>query len=295
MGQPEEPDHQIKTAGGQGSPADPGLLGPQSITWRVLGHPMSLVGGMRALMIQALHPLAMAGVAQHSDYERRGLDRLRRTAYYVTATAFGDTATAHAAVARVRRVHRRIHGIDPVTGKPYSAADPDTQIWVHCTEWHSILAAYRAFGGRLTAQQQDQFLAEGVVIGSLLDAPPERIPSSLREYRDYFAGVRPQLCVSEHTRKALNFILDPPVHRQTLHLQAPMRLFAQAALALIPRHLRTLAGLDRPAWQDALALAAVRPLSTALTLPGVRDLPRMVFGGDTHAIGIRARNLSRAS
>jgi uncharacterized protein (DUF2236 family) len=274
---------------------DQGLLGPQSITWRVLGHPMSLVGGMRALMIQALHPLAMAGVAQHSDYERRGLDRLRRTAYYVTATAFGDTATAHAAAERVRKVHRHIHGTDPVTGKPYSAADPDTQVWVHCTEWHSVLAAYRVLGGKLTTEEQDRYLAEGVVIGSLLGTPPERIPSSLAEYRDYFAAVRPQLCVSEHTRKALNFILNPPVHRETLHLQAPMRLFANAAVALIPRHLRTLAGLDRPTWQDALALAAVRPMATALTLPGVRDLPRVVFGGDTHAIGRRARSLSRAS
>lgn len=274
---------------------DHGLLGPRSVAWRVIGHPLSLVGGMRALMIQALHPLAMAGVAQHSDYEHRALDRLRGTAYYVTATAFGDTATAHAAAARVRKVHRRIHGTDPVTGKPYSAADPDIQIWVHCTEWHSLLAAYRTFGGRLTAGEVDRYLAEGVVIGSLLDTPAARIPASLADYRAYFADVRPQLCISEHARKAINFVIDPPVQRQTLHLQAPMRLFAAAAVAIIPAYLRRMAGLTRPAWQDALALAAVRPFATALTLPGVRDLPRAVFGSDTHAIGVRARRLHRAS
>ena len=274
---------------------DHGLLGPGSVAWPVVGHPMSLVGGMRALMIQALHPLAMAGVAQHSDYERRGLDRLRRTAYYVTATTFGDTATAQAAAERVKRVHRRIHGIDPVTGQPYDAADPDTQIWVHCTEWHSMLAAYRVFGDRtLTEQEQDRYFAEGAIVGSLLGTPRERIPASHAEYRAYFEAVRPQLCISEHSRKAINFVLRPPVQRETLHLQGPMRLFASAAVALIPRRLRVLAGIDRPRWQDALALAAVRPFGTALTLPGVRDLPRVVFGGDVHAIALQARRLSRA-
>jgi uncharacterized protein (DUF2236 family) len=275
---------------------DHGLLGPRSIAWRVVGHPMSLVGGMRALIIQAMHPLAMAGVAQHSDYEQRALDRLRRTAYYVTATTFGDTATVHAAVERVKRVHQRVRGTDPVTGKLYSAADPDTQIWVHCTEWHSLLAAYRVFGDRpLTDAEQDRYFAEGTIIGSLLDAPRERIPASLAECRSYFQAMRPHLCLSEHSRKAIDFVIHPPVTAETLHLQGPMRLFASAAVALVPRHLRTLAGIDRPWWQDAVALAAVRPLGVALTLPGVRDLPGMVFGDDLHAIVLRARRLYRAA
>jgi uncharacterized protein (DUF2236 family) len=273
---------------------DPGLLGPRSIAWWVIGHPMSIVGGMRALIIQALHPLAMAGVAQHSDYEQRALDRLRRTAYYVTATTFGDTATAHAAAERVKRVHQRIHGTDPVTGKPYSADDPDLQIWVHCTEWHSLLTAYRVFGDRpLTDTEQNRYLAEGAIIGSLLDTPRERVPASLAEYRSYFQAMRPHLCVSEHSRKAIDFVIHPPVVPETLHLQCPLRMFAAAAVALVPRHLRTLAGIDRPCWQDAAALAAVRPLSTALALPGVRDLPQVVFGGDVHAIVLRARRLVR--
>lgn len=292
---PLDNDREPGAAPAGSRPDDPGLLGPGSIAWRVIGHPMSLVGGMRGLMIQALHPLAMAGVAQHSDYERRALDRLRQTAYYVTATAFGDTATALAAAKRVRSVHRRVRGIDPITGQRYSAADPDLQIWVHCTEWHSMLAAYRVFADRpLTTDEQDRYLAEGVIIGSLLGAPRERIPASLSAYRDYFAAVRPRLCVSEHSRKAIDFVVHPPVVRETLHLQGAMRLFAQAAVAIVPRHLRQLAGIDRPRWQDAVAVAAVRPLGTVLTLPVIRDLPRAVFGGDTHSIGQRARRLHRA-
>lgn len=271
---------------------DVGLLGPGSVAWRVVGHPGSIVGGMRALMIQALHPLAMAGVAQHSDYERRSLDRLRRTAYYVTATTFGDTPTAHAAVERVKRTHRRIRGIDPITGKPYSAEDHDLQIWVHCTEWHSFLAAYRVFGRSLTPEQQDQYLAEGVEIGTLLGAPREQVPASRDQYRDYFAAVRPQLCVSEAARKAITFVRFPPLNLENLPLQPIMRTLASAAVAIMPGYLRTLAGLERPRWVDAAAINAARPIGTALTLPVIRELPRSVFGNDARAIGARARELS---
>jgi uncharacterized protein (DUF2236 family) len=270
---------------------DVGLLGPGSVAWRVVGHPMSLVGGMRALMVQALHPLAMAGVAQHSDYEHRAMDRLRRTAYYVTATTFGDTPTAYAAAERVKRLHRRIRGVDPVTGKRYSAEDHDLQIWVHCTEWHSFLASYRVFGSSITPEQQDQYLAEGVEIGSLLGAPRERIPASRDQYRDYFAAVRPQLCVSEAARKAITFVRFPPLERDNLHLQPIMRMFGSAAVALIPGYLRTLAGIARPPWVDIAAINAARPFGTALTLPIIRELPRSVIGSEARAIGVRAREL----
>ena len=271
---------------------DIGLLGPNSVAWRVVGHPMSIGGGMRALMIQALHPLAMAGVAQHSDYERRSLARLRRTAYYVTATTFGDTRTAHAAAERVKRVHRRIQGVDAVTGRPYSADDPDLQVWVHCTEWHSFLAAYRVFGRPLTPEQQDQYLAEGVVIGTLLGAPAELFPSSVAQYRDYFASVRPQLCLSESARKAITFVHKPPLQLDNAHLQPTMRILGSAAVAIVPSHLRTLAGLARPRWIDAAAVNAARPVGVALTMPLIREVPRSVFGGDAHAIAVRARELA---
>src|SRR5437764_10898097 len=106
-----------------------GLLGPDSVAWRVLDHPAALIGGLRALIVQSLHPLAMAGVAQHSDYRRRPLERLRRTAYYVGATAMGDSATALAAAQRVKRVHAKVRGTDPVTGRPDSAEDAEAQVW----------------------------------------------------------------------------------------------------------------------------------------------------------------------
>ncbi|HWH43868.1 MAG TPA: oxygenase MpaB family protein [Thermoleophilaceae bacterium] len=270
-------------------PSEERILGPDSVAWKVIGHPVSLVGGLRALIVQSLHPLAMAGVAQHSDYRNRSLDRLRRTAYYVTATTFGDAETAAAAVARVKRMHQRVKGIDPVTGRPYSAGDPETQLWVHMVEWHSFLAAYRAFAGRLSADEQDRFIAEGVRIAALLDIRPEDVPASVAEARDYFEAVRPQLCVSEQARDAIAFVLDPPLTRELLAYQVPLRILSRAALATVPRHLRAMAGLERPGVVDAVTVTAVRPAARALTLPLLRDSLSLVLGGEVRRLHHSAR------
>lgn len=266
-----------------------GLFGPDSVAWRVVGHPASLIGGMRALILQSLHPLAMAGVAQHSDYRARSLDRLRRTAAYVLTTTFGTTAEAHAAADTVRRVHRRVRGTDPVTGRPYSAEDPDTQLWVHCVEWHSFLAAYRAYGGGLSPADQDRYIAEGARVAGLLDVPEDSVPHSVAEQREYFEQVRPQLCVSEQARGAIDFVLDPPLTRDLLHLQVPLRIVSRAALAITPRDLRRMAGIDGPRPIDGLTVAAVRPAAAALTLPLLRDAPRLVLGSQALAVAREAR------
>jgi uncharacterized protein (DUF2236 family) len=274
-------------------PGDPGLFGPGAVTWRVHSDaPGMLMGGFASLMLQSLHPLAMAGVAQHSDYRNRALDRLRRTAGYVTATTFGDTETAHAAAARVKAVHRRVHGIDPVTGRAYSADDPDTQLWVHCVEWHSFLAVYRAYGGRLSPEEQDAYIAEGVRVAALLDVPAERVPASVDEMRDYFESVRPELCISEHARAAIEFVIHPPMTRELLPLQVPLRIVARAAVATVPRHLRALAGLEGPRSVDAVTVAAVRPAAAALTLPLLRDAPGLVLGAEVRAVRDSARALA---
>jgi uncharacterized protein (DUF2236 family) len=260
--------------GGPGS-HDQGLFGPRSVAWRVIGHPVSLIGGLRSLIIQSLHPLAMAGVAQHSDYRRRPLDRLRRTARYVAATTFGDRTQAEAAAEHVRRMHRKVRGTDPVTGKPYSADDPDTQLWVHCVEWHSFLASYRAYGGRLSSADEDRYVAEGVRVAALLGVPAGTVPASVAEMRDYFESVRPQLCISESAREAIDFVINPPLTRDLLPYQLPLRIASRAAVATIPRHLRELAGLDGPRAIDAVTVAAVRPAAAALTLPLLRDAPAL--------------------
>jgi uncharacterized protein (DUF2236 family) len=267
-----------------------GLLGPDSVAWRVIGHPVSIVGGLRSLIVQSLHPLAMAGVAQHSDYRRRPLDRLRRTSHYVAATTFGDRATADAAAARVRRIHKRVRGIDPVTGSPYSADDPDTQLWVHCVEWHSFLAAYRAYAtSRLSAEEEDRYIAEGAPIAALLGVPESSVPKTVDEMRAYFEGVRPQLCVSDSSRDAIGFVLNPPLTRELIPLQVPLRITAAAAVAIVPRNLRRLAGISQPRLVDGLLRAAVPPAAAALRLPLLRDAPSLVLGPESHELGRSAR------
>jgi uncharacterized protein (DUF2236 family) len=259
------------------------------VAWKVIGHPVSIVGGLRALIVQSLHPLAMAGVAQHSDYAKRPIDRLRRTAYYVTATTFGDRATADAAARHVRNVHKKVRGTDPVTGQAYSADDPDTQLWVHCVEWHGFLAAYRAYGGRLTASEQDRFHAEGAVVAPLVGVREADVPRSVAEMREYFASVRPQLCISQPAREAIDFVLKPPLTRDLLPFQVPVRLVARAALATIPRDLRRMAGVDQPSVLDTATVMAVRPAAALLTLPLLRDAPSLVLGEQTRAVTLSAR------
>jgi uncharacterized protein (DUF2236 family) len=251
------------------------------VAWKVVGHQVSLVGGLRSLIVQSLHPLAMAGVAQHSDYRNRSLERLRRTAHYVAATTFGDTETAYAAARRVKSIHRKVRGTDPVTGLSYSAEDPETQLWVHCVEWHSFLASYRAYGGRLTREDEDRYLYEGVRIAALLDVPDDTVPGSVAEYREYFEAVRPRLCVSESARAAIDFVLHPPMTRELLPLQVPLRVTAAAAVAIVPRNLRLMAGIDHSRTRDTLTVAAVRPAAAALGLPVLRAAPAMVVGRQT--------------
>jgi uncharacterized protein (DUF2236 family) len=226
-------------------PHDWGYFGPDSISWRVHSNPVLLVGGLRALIIQSLNPLAMAGIDQHSDYLARPLSRLRRTAEYVAAVIYGDTASAHRAAEMVQRLHSRVHGTDPVTGSPYSAADTETKLWVHCVEVHSFLAAYRAYGARMDHAAQDAYLAEQVSAAKLMGIPADLVPSSRAAYRDFFEFMRPRLCVSEASQDAIRLVVDPPRTRELLPHQVSLRMMASAAVAITPRYMRRMAGIER--------------------------------------------------
>lgn len=250
---------------------DRGLFGPGSVTWRVHAHPAMLIGGLRALIVQSLHPLALAGVVEHSDFRERPLHRLRTTAGYVATVTFGDTATAHAAGARVRRVHQYVQGVDRVTGRPYSATDPETLLWVHCAEVHSFLAAYRAYGGRLAPDEQDAYLAESARAAELVGIPRQSVPASVAQMRAYWARMEPSLCVSLAARQTIRFVVSTPLSGELLPYAPALRVVASAAVGLVPRHLRRLAGIDRPRLADATTYAAVgaavRVLATGMRVP----------------------------
>ncbi len=256
-------------------PDDEGLFGPGSVTWRVHASPAMLIGGLRALLIQTLHPLAMAGVAQHSDYRTRGLHRLRRTTQYVLTVTYGDTAAARSAGEQVRHVHERIHGVDPVTGREYSAADPETLLWVHCAEVHSFCAAYRAYGGSLDDAERDRYYAESARAAALVGIPRDQVPKSALEMRAYFERMRPSLGVSQSALDAIRFLAAPRLSRKNLKVTLSMRIAAAAAIGLVPEHLRELMGIERPWVVDAATFAGLRaawgPLSRLLELPDSED------------------------
>jgi uncharacterized protein (DUF2236 family) len=237
------------------------LLGPSSIAWRIFTTPVvPLIGGLRTLAIEALHPHAMRGVFDHSDYLRRPLGRLQRTATYVAATALGTVEEANRAGRLVRSIHKHVRGHDPVTGRPYSADDPEAQVWVHLAQWYSYLVSHRIFVGDLSPEEEDRFVAEGVKVATLVGTPAEMVPSSVKEARDYFDEVRPQLCVTDGAVEAIAFVTGrrwPKTVQQAAVLPGT-RLLGTAAIATMPRDLRRLMGIDRPTAVDVAEIAAVR-------------------------------------
>ncbi|HBH63132.1 MAG TPA: histidine kinase, partial [Erwinia persicina] len=142
-------------------PGDPGLYGPDSVIWRVHGDfPSMLCGGIAALLLQMQHPLALAGVWDHSTFRDDMMGRLRRTSQFIAVTTFGNTADAHTLIARVKRIHLRVTGVD-ARGQPYAASDPQLLTWVHVAETRCFLAAHLRYKNpQLSLAEQNRYYAE---------------------------------------------------------------------------------------------------------------------------------------
>lgn len=265
------------------APPDPGLFGPGSATWRVQSDPILWVAGIRALLLQALHPLAMAAVAGHSGFREDPWGRLFRTAEFVGTTTFGTVAEAERAGARVRDVHRVVRGVEPESGRSYRADDPTLLRWVHCCEVDSFLSVARRAGVRLTDTEADAYVAEQTRLGPLVGLPGEELPTSVAELAAYFDGVRPELRLSGAARDAARFVLSPPLPRK-LALARPVWLgVAALSFALLPRWARRLYRLPGLPTTDLAATAAVRALRL-----GLRQLPAPVREGP-HLQGAKER------
>ncbi len=220
-------------------PGDPGLTGPGSPSWRVIGEPAAIAGGIRGLLTQVSHPLAMAGVYDHSAFREDPLGRLQRTSAYVTTSVFGSTAEAIAVAGRVRAVHPRVVGTAP-DGRPYRADDPRLLVWVSIALTSSFLAAHRLWAPDvLTREEEDRFVAEQSRIGALLDPEvdlrmlrdpevrdalrsgaldadlgligPDLLPLSVAELDAVLASFVPEIGVNYQGREALAFLRWPPI------------------------------------------------------------------------------------
>jgi uncharacterized protein (DUF2236 family) len=218
---------------------DVGLFGPDSVAWRLHADPAMLAGGLRALLVQALEPRAIAGVDQHSLYRSDPWGRLQRTTEFVLSTTYGDRVTAEAACAKVRKVHERIRGVDPTTGRWYTASDPDLLLWIHAVEVHSFVAAYRAYAGRLDDDDADRYVAEMVRVAELVELPVGMAPRSMGELREYLRGV-PGLQMTPAAREGMRMIFFPPM---PLALRPLWAIPATATVAILPRVARRLYGL----------------------------------------------------
>jgi uncharacterized protein (DUF2236 family) len=224
--------------------------------------PTMLIGGVSALLLQALHPLAMAGVAEHSGYREDPLGRLRRTAAFVGTTTFGTVAEAEGAIAQVQRVHRRVRGTAP-DGRPYSADDPELVTFIHVAEVHSFLASSRRYGPRpLTPEQCDRYYEVVATVAYALGA--EWVPTTEREAESYLLRVRPELYAGPQAMEARDWLLRGVARRPTE--RAVYSLVLAAAVGVLPHWARRELGLSVVGPVDLLLdTAAVTPMTRALS------------------------------
>lgn len=216
------------------------------------------VGGLRALLLQSLHPLAMAGVAEHSDYKADPWGRLQRTADFLASTTFGPATLAEASVVRVRQVHRRVKGTAP-DGRAYSAGDPHLLRWVHICEVDSFLAAYRRYGAQpLTDAEADEYVSDMARVASALGV--NHPPTTVAELRDEFRDFRDELKGTKAARDAARFLLvEPPL---PLAARPAYALLATAAVSLLPMSARWPLRLPYLPVSEAML---VRPAGAAVT------------------------------
>lgn len=250
------------------SDSDPGLFGPDSITWRVHSDPAMGVAGLRALLLQALYPEVVQAVYEHSDFRADPWGRLRRTADYVGTSTFGTTDEANLAAAQVRAIHRRVPG----------AEDPRLLLWVHCSEVDSFLSTARRAGLGVSHAEADRYVEEQVTAARLVGA--DDAPSSVAELRSYFTEIRPSLGLTPAATEAARFVLFPPM-KLPLAVVPPARTswvgLAGLGFALLPRWARRMYHLPGLPTTDLGATVALRALRTALLAvpPSLRDGPHV--------------------
>ncbi|MBI6896240.1 DUF2236 domain-containing protein [Pseudomonas putida] len=220
---------------------DPGLFGPQSISWQVHGDfPSMLVGGISALMLQLLHPLALAGVWDHSNFRQDLLGRLRRTSQFISGTTFGSTRDAEWLIDKVRTIHLKVTGTAP-DGRPYAASDPDLLTWVHVAEVSSFLAAHLRYRNpRLPRREQDAYYNEIALIAERLGA--RDVPRSCAEVDDYLRRMRPQLQCDARSLEVVDILLKAPAPSR---MAEPVgKLMLKAGIDLLPEWASEMLGLQ---------------------------------------------------
>lgn len=247
---------------------DYGFFGPGSVTWKVWSYPTSLtVGFQRAVVIEELDPALVAAVDKTQGIYARPRTRYDRTLRYFAMVAFADSRATSQAADVLVKVHSKAIGTDPVTGRRYDANDPDSQLWIQLTGWHSILKAYEMYGpGKLTEAEERQYWAECAVAAELQTCSVDDIPRTRDELRAYYDRMKPELLGSGIARKAMHHLLDASVMLPPMpKVLAPLnwivgRTLRAATIATMPRWMREMGGIKQSRLID---LAVVPVMKTA--------------------------------
>jgi uncharacterized protein (DUF2236 family) len=256
-------------------PGDPGLFGPDSVCWKVHADFTSMMtGGISALLLQALHPLALAGVWDHSTFRSDILGRLRRTATFIAGTTYGSRSDALALIERVKSIHLGVTGIAP-DGQPYRASEPALLTWVHVAEVSSFMTAHlRYVNPLLSVAAQDQYFAETAGIAEMLGA--SEIPRSRAEIDAYLLAMRPALVASERTREVVRILMNAPA--PSFAMRPAGTLMLNAGVDLLPEWAQTMLGLNRYA-----------TLRRTFARPGVRLVAPVIRWALVNGVSKRAR------
>lgn len=246
---------------------EPGLFGPRSAIWQVHGDFTSMLcGGISALLLQMLHPLALAGVWDHSRFREDIFGRLRRTSQFISATTFGTTDDAERLIAKVQGIHQRISGVTP-DGRPYRASDPALLTWVHVAECSSFMASHLRYKRTIvTAARQEQYYREAAEVARRLGA--EDIPETPRQVAEYLQDMRPQLRCDERTQEVAQVLLTT---------RLPGRLSRPVGRWMM------VAGIDLlPDWAQQMLAIPINPLQ--------RRTARMAVNGVARVLRASVRN-----
>jgi uncharacterized protein (DUF2236 family) len=267
---------------------DDGLFGPESVSWRLHAEPIMWLAGFRALLLQVLHPRALAGVLQNSRFREDPWGRLFRTARFYGEVVYGGTDQAQTAARRVRRIHARMTGVDPDTGEPFRIDDPELLCWVYVTATESFChTGLRA--GALDPAEVDTYYREQLTVADLMGLDPDTVPANAAEIEAYYQAIRPKLAVTAQARSTVRYLSVPALPYGLGW--TPVRplwvgVFAYS-MSLLPAWARRLYGLPGLPTTDLTATLTARTLrSTA------KPIQTMLHGPNYRAAADRVRAAS---
>lgn len=275
------------------TPADDGLFGPDSVTWKAMASPATSLGTVTAVLAQMLHPRVVRLIAQASTFERNPELRGRLTAQYATTITYGDTASAENAGAMLRRLHSRMKATDIETGEEYDANESDLLMWVHATIPWAMLRAWDRWGPELTPDEKDRFVDEQRTAARLVGLDPETAPRSVAELDAYIESMMPRLAYTTEAGRIRALMVPRTIPRNLSELVS--RFAVLGAVDLLADDMRHLYGY----WWSPLHRALIGAASNSLVRSAVsktpyeKALPQLRDQAATHAFGAKALRINR--